>query len=209
MDIPDWLSDQPAHFPVSSSEVVYTGRVWNIRRDHVQYADSMLVREYVDHPGAVAVVALNPAGEVMLIRQYRHPSRLHEWEIPAGLLDLDGENPLEAAQRELAEEVDLRADRWHLLIDLLNSPGGMSEATRVFLARDLSDTPEPFAREGEEADMHRRWVDLDLAVAAVLDRRVQNGPLCAALLATAAARDRGFRTLGNPDAPWPGHPRWR
>ena len=114
---------------------------------------------------------------MLLIKQYRHPVRTREWEIPAGLLDVDGEDPLAAAQRELAEEADLVAAEWAVLADFVTSPGGSDEAIRIYLARGLSATPEAFAREDEEADMELRWVPLDECVDAVLARRVQNPSL--------------------------------
>ena len=101
-------------------------------RDTVDLGEGGVVqREYVQHTGAVGILALDEDGRVLFVEQYRHPVGMTLWELPAGLLDVRGELPLRAAQRELAEEADLRAGRWDLLIDWFNSPGGMTEALRL------------------------------------------------------------------------------
>lgn len=211
------LRDEPSQADLVSSELVYQGRVWGIRRDVVRYgdpgngrgdrasdrgADQETVREYVDHTGAVAVLALDERGRVLLIQQYRHPVRQRDWELPAGLLDTAGESPLQTAQRELAEEADLVAEDWAVLAELLTSPGGSSEMVRVYLARGLSPMDEPFARVDEEAELKLCWAPLEEIIDAVLERRIRNGILGYAVLAAREARDRGWRTLGDPEQPW-------
>ncbi|MFT4219513.1 MAG: NUDIX hydrolase, partial [Microbacterium sp.] len=198
----DDLRDDPVSATVTRSDTVYHGRVWNLRRDEVDYNGETIVREYVDHTGAVAVLALDDDDRALLIKQYRHPVQSREWEIPAGLLDVADEDPLPAAQRELAEEADLTAARWQVLAEFYTSPGGSDEAIRVYLARELAPTGETFQRIAEEADIEVRWVPLDELVDAILDRRVQNPSLVIAGLAAHAARARGWRTLGAADAPW-------
>jgi ADP-ribose pyrophosphatase len=203
------IADEPVELPVVGSEVEFAGRIWDVRRDTVEYRGAHLVRDYVDHPGAVAVLALDEEDRALLIQQYRHPVRSRDWEIPAGLLDIDGEHALEAAQRELAEEVDLEASEWAVLVDYRTTPGGSNEAIRIYLARGLSPTGAPHGREDEEADMATRWVPLDECVDAVLARRVQNPSLVVSVLAAHAARARGWSTLAPADAPWPTHPKSR
>ncbi|WP_448004234.1 NUDIX domain-containing protein [Agromyces bauzanensis] len=198
------LADERVDLPLVASERVFDGRVWDVRRDTFEFGGHRLVREYVDHPGAVAVLALDDDDRVFLIRQYRHPVRTREWEIPAGLLDMHGEDPLATAQRELAEEGDLEASDWSVLVDVFTSPGGSDEAIRIYLARGLRATDEVFEREAEEADMQTHWADLDECVDAVLARRVQNSSLVYGALAAFAARARGWQVLGAADAPWPG-----
>lgn len=198
------LADERVEVPVVSSERVFEGRVWDIRRDAFDFGGETIVREYMDHTGAVGVLAIDDHDRVLLIKQYRHPVRMRDWEIPAGLLDIDGEPPLAAAKRELAEEADLEASDWAVLTDFATSPGGSDELIRVYLARGLSATAEAFAREGEEADMETRWVPLDECVDAVLDRRIHNAPLAIAVLAASAARARGWSSLGAADSAWPG-----
>jgi 8-oxo-dGTP pyrophosphatase MutT (NUDIX family) len=208
-DVPvdlDELVDEPSAVTVLRSEIEFHGHVWDVRRDHFEYGSSTIAREYVDHTGAVAILALDEDDRAMLIRQYRHPIARRDWEIPAGLLDIDGEDPLLAAQRELAEEVDLQASDWSLLSDIFTSPGGSSEAIRIYLARGLNATAA-FDRTEEEAELETRWVSLDDAVDAVLNRRLGNSILGIAVLTAHASRQRGWSSLGDANAEWPERPR--
>lgn len=188
------LHDVDGRRPVVSSEVVHAGRVWDVRADHVDLGPAgVAVREYVDHTGAVAVLAVREdrgTPEVLVLRQYRHPAGAEDWELPAGLLDVEGEPAVEAARRELAEEADLRAERWEELLTFTPSPGGLSERITVFVATGLSDVPagERHVREHEEAGMPVGWAGLDDVVAAALSGQVHNGPLVLAVLALRAAR---------------------
>lgn len=193
------LADEPYAGDVIGSEVVFRGRVWDVRRDTVDLGETTVVREYVDHTGAVAVLALDDDDRVLLIKQYRHPIRCRDWELPAGLLDMSGETPLQAAQRELAEEADVVAGRWNTLLDLASSPGGSNEVIRVYLARDVRPAETAFPREEEEADIEVRWVPLDEVVRGALERRLRNAPLVAAVLAAAASRATGYAPSGVPD----------
>lgn len=202
------LVDVAGGRPVLDSAVVYEGFVWDVVRDTVDLGGEVVRREYLRHPGAVAVLALDDRERVALIRQYRHPVRMQLWELPAGLLDVDGEPPLEAAQRELMEEADLQAARWEVLADWFNSPGGMDEALRVYLAREVSEVPDHrrHVRTAEERDLVLRWVSLDEAVEAVLAGRLHNPSAVVGILAANAARDAGWRHLRPAGAPWPQHP---
>ncbi|MEO6019077.1 MAG: NUDIX hydrolase [Knoellia sp.] len=203
------LADAFDPHQVRGSEIVMAGRVWDVVRDEVDLGDAGIhVREYVRHPGAVAVVALDGQGRICLIQQYRHPIRTRDWEIPAGLLDVPGELPWEAASRELREEADLIAGRLEVLIDLRPSPGGLDEAIRVYLARDVSLVvpEERHVREAEEHGMPCAWVALDDVVDAVLEGRVQNGVLASAVLAAQVGRQRNWDTLRPRDTPWPQGP---
>jgi len=182
---------------VLEHEVVYRGRVWDLARDVVDLGDTQVVREYVAHTGAVAVIALDDEDRVLLLSQYRHPARHVLWEPPAGLLDVAGEPAVLAAARELAEEADLVAGRWWRLVEFFTTPGGSSEHITVFLARDLTPVPEAerFARTDEEAAMVPVWVPLDEAVAGVLGDRFASPTTTIGVLAAAAARARGWSTL--------------
>lgn len=200
------LRDDAVDVDVLGTERVFAGRVWDIRRDEFAYNGTSIVREYTDHTGAVAVLALDEDDRVLLIKQYRHPVRMRDWEIPAGLLDIDGEDPLVAAQRELAEEADLTATRWDVLSDFFTTPGGSNEAIRIYLARGLAATAEAFDRDDEEADIEVRWASLDEVVDAVLARQVQNPSLVIGALAAHASRARGWSTLATADAAWTRRP---
>lgn len=177
------LRDESFEPEVLQSDLVYQGRVWDVRSDRIAYGDGEIVREYVAHTGAVAVLALDDAGRVLLIQQYRHPIRHRDWELPAGLLDIAGEDPLVAAQRELAEETDLMARDWRLLTSSWTTPGGNSELIRIYLATGIETAGETFEREDEEADIRMEWVLLSDAVDAVLDGRLRNGILTIGVLA--------------------------
>lgn len=179
------LHDETVDLEVAASEVVYEGRVWDVRSDTVRYGDGEIVRQYVEHPGAAAVVAIDDEDRILLIQQYRHPIRRRDWEVPAGLLDTAGESPLETAQRELAEEADLRAGSWRELVSIFTTPGGNDEVVHLFLARDLSHVGAAHDRTDEEADIRLEWVPLAEVVAGVLAGRLRNGILAVGALATA------------------------
>jgi ADP-ribose pyrophosphatase len=197
------LFDQPWCAPITSNERVYAGAVWNIRRETFDYGNGELRRDFMDHTGAVAVVAIDEQDRILVLRQYRHPVRLREWELPAGLLDVAAEPALTGAQRELAEEADLVASDWQVLVDYCTSPGGSNEIVRVYLARGLSSTDAPHERTGEEADMELRWVSLDDAHEAVLMGRVTNSITMVAVLTAMAKRTAGWAHLLPGNASWP------
>lgn len=193
----------PHAYDVVRSETVYAGRIISVRTDVVRMpGDTTSSRDVVEHPGAVGVVALDEDGRVLLVNQYRHPVRRRLDELPAGLLDVEGEPALETAKRELAEEAGYAADTWHVLVDTLTSSGMTDEAIRVFLARDLRVVDRD-VQEHEEADMTTAWVPLDEAVQRVLAGELQNGMAIHGLLAADRAARTGFADLRAPDAPWP------
>ena len=201
------IADTPLAWPVDSSTVLAEGGVGRFVQDHVRTPDGeVMTREYVRHPGAVGVIALDDHERVALVRQYRHPVRHRLVEPPAGLLDVQGEDYLVAAQRELAEEVGLAATTWHVLVDLFTTPGMIGETLRIYLARGLSaaDAPDGYLKAGEEAHMDIVWATLDDLVAAVLDGRVHNPTLVSGALAAWAARERdSYAGLRPADADWP------
>ncbi|MFI1195365.1 NUDIX domain-containing protein [Micromonospora sp. NPDC020750] len=193
-------------YEVTGRRQVWAGRIFSVVTDEVTMpGGGTSARDYVRHVGAVAVVAVDDAGQVVLIRQYRHPVGRHLWELPAGLTDVSGEDLAGAAARELAEEVDLTAGTVDVLVDLHSSPGFTDEVVRVFLARDLADVPAErrHRRSEEEADLQVIRVDLDEAVRMVLAGEITNASAVAGLLAAARARDTGWSVLRRPDAPLP------
>ena len=201
------IEDRHTDLPVIHSETVWRGRIVDMVEDRVIVVDGEepVARQYTRHPGAVAVVVMRGnAGqeEILLEQQYRHPVAASLWEIPAGLLDIPGEDALIAAQRELAEEADLRAHRWRVLVDYFTSPGGSSEPLRVFLASELEATPVSFKREDEEASMQYAWVPLTEAVNMVLEGRLHNPSAVIGILAAHAARERHWEGLRPADAAW-------
>jgi 8-oxo-dGTP pyrophosphatase MutT (NUDIX family) len=186
----------PGQYELLGTETLYEGRVITLVKDTVampEGGDS--VREVVRHPGAVAIVALDDDGRVVLLRQYRHPVDGYLWELPAGLRDAEGEPPLETAKRELAEEVELAAERWSLLTTSFSSPGFCDELVLVYLAEGLSDAdrPEGFTVEHEELDLQVERVPLADAVQRIFDGGIRNGSTVIGLLAAAQARSGGPR----------------
>jgi ADP-ribose pyrophosphatase len=181
-------------YRVLGTETLYEGRVIRLVKDTVAMpggGDS--VREVVRHPGAVAVVALDDEGRVVLVRQYRHPVGGYLWELPAGLRDAEGEAPLATAQRELAEEALLSAERWSLLTTTFSTPGFCDEMVLVYLAEGLSDVgrPEGFTVEHEELDMTVERVPLAQAVQRAFDGAIRNSIAVVGLLAAAQHRAAG------------------
>lgn len=191
------LHDLPGRREVVGSRVSFHGQVWDVRTDEVDLGGgTVATRDYIEHTGAVAVLAVREdrgEPEVLVLRQYRHPIGAEDWELPAGLLDVEGEEPVTTAQRELAEEADLQAGVWEELLSFTPSPGSLGEVITVFVATGLTDLPEDqrHEREHEEAGMPTGWVGLDDLVAAVLGGQVRNGPMMLAVLAYAARRTAG------------------
>jgi ADP-ribose pyrophosphatase len=196
-------------YPVTRSEPLFRGHVLSLRRDTVRMSDGSLAdREVVAHPGAVGVLALDEQQHVLLVNQYRHPVRARLDELPAGLLDVEGESALHAAQRELAEEAAVTAASWHVLVDLHTSPGMSDEAIRIFLARDLAPVPEHerFAPEHEELTLTVARVPLAEAVHRALTGAMTNAAAVAGVLAAHVGATGQWRDLRPADAPWPARP---
>ena len=208
------LRDEPGQRPLAGRRTLHEGMVFDLVRDTVDFADGVRFdREYIWHTGAVAVLAIDDADRVLLIRQYRHPVGHSLWEIPAGLLDLGGEPPHVAAARELAEETGYVPGDMCTLVDLRPSPGGSDEVVRVYLATGVRESEEEFERTDEEAELLSRWVPLAEAVTVVLEGRITNATTVSALLAVQVLRGRGAgdgaSELRAADAPFmerPGRP---
>ena len=206
-------------FSVTSSQRVFDGAVTAVRIDDVVMPDGETAkREVVEHDNAVAVVALDSdsggdsdsgagAGadpRVILIEQYRHPLGRRLWELPAGLMDVDGEGAQQAAARELVEETGYAAANWSVLVDVAPSPGFSEEIVRIFLATGLTEVGRPHPGDHEEAELRVVLVPLSTAVQAVLDGRIVNGMAVAGILATDRTLRQGpvERTESTGDLPW-------
>ncbi|MEY9212891.1 NUDIX hydrolase [Thermobifida halotolerans] len=198
----DRFTDVADSWPVERTETRYQSGIVGMVTDWVRMpgldGEETVARDRLTHPGAVAALALDGAGRVLLLRQYRHAVRHRLWELPAGVRDVDGEAPVRTAQRELLEEAGYRAATWHELVDFFPSAGFSTERIHVFLARGLTRVPEEevdFVRIHEEADMPVEWVPLDDAVAAVLEGRLHNAATAIGVLAAHAAARDGFASL--------------
>ena len=196
---PAELRDTERRWPVEGRPRKAQGAFVALRTDQVRMPDGdVAARDVVEHPGAVAVVALDDAGRVLLIRQYRHPAGQLLWEIPAGLRDVPGEPVHRTGERELREETGYAARTWHVLTDCYTSPGISTEQVIVYLARGLAEIPD--AERGpplrhEEAHLEPAWVPLEQAVQLFLTGELHNGVAAVGILAAYAARQDGFAML--------------
>ena len=199
------MSEDRHDFTTLDSTVVYSGAILALRLDQVAMPNGRRAeREVIEHHGAVGILAVDDQDRVAMIEQYRHPVVRRLWELPAGLLDEPGEEPVLAAQRELAEETGLAAGTWSVLVDVMASPGFTDEAVRIFLAQDLTRVDRPEAHD-EEADIRLSFVPMDEAVRRALAGEIVNASAVSGILALAAARAAGTE-LRPADAPWTGVP---
>lgn len=196
------IADEPHPTTLHSRTREFIGHVWDVRRDDVTLDGHRFVRDYVVHPGAVGVIAVDEELNLLLVHQYRHPQGSLMWEPPAGLLDAIDEDPLAAAQRELREETGYQAGSWHVLLDVTPSSGGSSELMRLYLAQGL--TPHPEGRPhpvDEEAHMSVAWHPVTEVVTAIQDGLVTNVALVSGTLALLTALAEPHR-LRSGTAPW-------
>ncbi len=193
-------------FETTASETLHTGKIFALRRDRVRMpGGNEVIREVVEHFGAVAVVAMDDDGNVPMVYQYRHAFGRRLWELPAGLLDVHGEAAHLTAARELQEEAGLQAGTWRVLVDLDSTPGFSDESVRVYLATGLTEVGRPEAHD-EEADMTLRWYPLADAARKVLNGEIVNAIAVAGILA-AQAVTTGFAQPRPVDSPWQDKPK--
>jgi 8-oxo-dGTP pyrophosphatase MutT (NUDIX family) len=172
------MSAADRRFERLETRTVYEGRIVTLRIERYRYPDGEEVeREVIRHQGAVGIVA-HDGNDLLLVRQPREAIDDPDFlEIPAGRLDVDGETPVEAAQRELAEEIGKAAESWEHLTDYVSSVGVMDEVVHVFLATGLSDA-QAEAEHNERIEIVR-WplADIDGAIAASRDAKTLIGLL--------------------------------
>lgn len=179
-------------YRVTDSELLLDCPIIAVRKDTITTATGDAAREIVEHFSSVAIAALRD-DHILLVNQYRHGVGRYLWEIPAGLLDMAGEDPFTAAQRELAEEGGVAAKTWHLLGDVVTSPGFAEEMCRIYKAQDLSEDLSAFdlpEAESEEADMDKRWVPISQAIQWVQDGTIENTIAVNAILHLAVGTER-------------------
>jgi 8-oxo-dGDP phosphatase len=198
----DPIADRPERWPVQASTDLHRDHwVVALRLDQVRAPDDpegeTFGRLVLEHPGAVVVLAADDQDRVLCLQQYRHAVGMAFVELPAGLLDVEGEEPLDVARRELGEEAGLAAEEWTLLGSTYPTPGISDEIQHLFLARGLSEADAgDFVLEHEEAAMTRFWAPYDELYRAALDGRVSDGPVVQALL---LARARGLLPTRTPE----------
>ena len=197
------IKDEPADFPLIKRDTVFNGRIWDVREETFKFGDQELTRDYIVHPGAVGVIALNDLGQMLLVQQYRRSLGKMMWEPPAGLLDVDGENPLDAAKRELQEETGYVASDWRVLFDFAPSAGGSTELIRCYLATglELHEAGRPEAT-GEEADMKVQWTPVAEVMEAIHTGAISNSLLITGTFALLAAMADPDAIVRDGDAPW-------
>jgi len=191
--VPHQLTDVPEEWPVADSTLEYDGGwVVRLRTDRIRRPghpeEEPFARVVLEHPGAAIVLAVDDDDRVLCLWQYRHAVRHTLAQLPAGLLDVEGEDPLDAARRELAEEAGLEAASWTHLTSAYSSPGISSEMSHYYLARELTDVGRgDFEPEHEEAEMEVGWVPFDDLHEAVANGRLADAHLALAVL-TARSR---------------------
>ncbi len=197
------ISDRLVSHPIVDRKTVFSGMVWDVRHDAFELNGETVERDYIVHPGAVAIIALNDSGELLLIEQYRHAQGKIMWEAPAGLMDLANEDPLATAKRELFEETGYEAKTWNVLLDLANTPGGSSEQIRIYFARDLSLHPDGRPTgSAEELDMPVHWIPIQDVLESIRRGAVTNPQLVAGTHAALIAMAEPDMALRSEDAPW-------
>jgi ADP-ribose pyrophosphatase len=176
-------------FDTTASEIVYEGHLSTVRVDTVAMADGEHEREVVEHPSAVAIVALDGDRRVVLLRQYRHPLRRRILELPAGILDVEGEEAGAAARRELAEEAGLAVDEVRHLVTFANSAGWSTETTSIYLGTGVREAlrPDGFEATAEEADLEVLRLPLQEALATVAAEEPADAKTLLGLLLAARA----------------------
>lgn len=147
-------------FRITAVAPLLTSSVFTVERRTVEHDDRSYHRDVVTHPGAVAILALDDRGRIGIVRQYRTPFDRYTIEIPAGTLDVAKELPLDAAKRELAEELGCDADQWRLLGTFMVSPGWSTQLMHIFEATGLvMRTRRPQGPEESSSTVH--WYEAE------------------------------------------------
>jgi len=192
---PPGLADRAEEWPVVGSEDLYRGGApFAVRSDRLHHPDDgpedAFSRIVVEHPGAAVILAVDDEERVLVVVQYRHPAGRRFVELPAGLLDKPGEDPVEAARRELLEETGFEAETWTHLGSTWSSPGITGELIHLYLAQGLAEADRgDFVAEHEEADMQLHWLPLADLVEGILAGTIADAPVVNAVL---LARAKGL-----------------
>ena len=163
-----------------SSQTIFEGHIIKVTLDQAELPNGKLAgREVVYHPGGVCVLALDEQGTVPLVRQFRYPIQRLLLELPAGKLDKQAEDQLEAAKRELSEETGLEAEEWTYLGSMLVSPGFCDEKVHMYLARGLKRLEQHL---DEDEFLNVEYMSYDRLLAQVMDGTVEDAKTVAAVL---------------------------
>lgn len=174
------MRDEEMRETFLSSEEIYPGKIIRVEKWQVSLPNGQTaMREIVRHNGASAIVPVDDAGRVTLVRQYRTPLDQCTWEIPAGKLDTPAEDPFDAAKRELEEETGLQAEHWQLLTAMYTTPGFCNERIFIYLATGLSQHP---SHPDDDEFLGLNRLPLSEAVAMCMDGRIQDGKTLVGLL---------------------------
>ena len=187
------LGDEAVTWPYVRTSTTH-GVLMDFVVDEVTTPDGgTMVRNYLEHPDSVGIIAMDDRGRVAIEKQYRHPVRHRLVEAPAGLCDMAGEPPAETARRELAEELGLAASRWSVLVDTYATPGCSTQHVRLYLAQGLTavERPKDFVLEGEEADMDIGWAPVDDLVDSIFAGEISNPTIVTGVLALKVAMTTG------------------
>ena len=169
-------------YKIKGSREVFRGEVMSVRVDAITMPSGRVAeREVIAHRGAVGIVPLNTDGEVVLVKQYRHPAGESLWEIPAGKL-ANAEKPAECARRELIEEIGQAAGTLTKLASFYTTPGYSDEIIHIFLAEELR--PEPGDAPEDEIE-EIKAVTVSEAVRMITEGQIKDGKTVAAIGLTA------------------------
>lgn len=190
------LRDTPETWPVVSTRDIHRDAwVVAVRADEITRPEGgkPFERLVVEHPGAAIAFAVDDQERALVMTQYRHAVGLRIVQLPAGLIDAEGEEAIDVARRELREEAEYAASEWVPLASYLVSPGITNERYHLFLARGLSrEGRGDFELAHEELDMQTAWVPVEELLGAVLAGELSDGALTAAVLAYDARKRRGL-----------------
>lgn len=178
-------SDRLVEIQANHTKLLHKGMVWDLVSETFPFGEEVLTREFIQHTGAVAVLAVNESEEVLLLEQYRRPVRSYLLELPAGLMDEPGESELECAKRELLEEASLSASKWEKLLTFHTTPGGSSESISLFVATEIQAAESNFQPTGEEINMPKIWIPIREAVELVLTSQIKSPSAAVGIMAYA------------------------
>ncbi len=163
------------HFELVRQEKIFNGRIVSLVVDHVKYhSGNEAAREIIQHPGGSVALALFDNKDILLVKQYRYPIGGEVIELPAGKLD-PNEDPQQCAERELREETGYVAKRWTKLTTIMTTPGFCDERLHIYMAQDISISPQGQTLEEGEQTIKLIRVPLVEAIAMVESQEIVDG----------------------------------